>query len=48
MPVPAYQHFSMQTSNLERPLEGFLLEVVLRAPLEVTLNIWVAQEDIVD
>ena len=38
----------MPTSNIERPLEERLLEVVLRAHLEATVTIWVAREDIVD
>ena len=48
MLVPVYQHFLTPTSNIERPLEERLLEVVLRAHLEATVTIWVAREDIVD
>ncbi len=46
--APLYHDFLFPTSNLERPLQGIALEVVLRVHLEATLNIWGAQEDIAD
>jgi hypothetical protein len=38
----------MTKSNLEYTLEGCVLKVVLRVCLEATLNISVAQADLVD
>jgi hypothetical protein len=43
-----YQNFSMPTSNLERPLEGRALRVVLRVYLEAMLNFQIVVRDIID